>query len=155
MAGKRAQLELGGYECFDETNWTPSVVCRLCRDGSDEIQSFFRNEFHQFFNDRMTPNISETESSKWTHAITSEGHRALVPRNAREHDLVCVLFGFPRPFILRPAAPGYFSVIGECYVHRIMDVESGYSKRNLRKEVRQIVLNAYGHGTDDIAGVHR
>ncbi|PMD28931.1 hypothetical protein L207DRAFT_380461, partial [Hyaloscypha variabilis F] len=53
---------------------------------------------------------------------TVQGYMGLAPSTAREGDLVCVLLGGDVPFILRPSKSNY-SLIGESYVHGIMDGE--------------------------------
>lgn len=39
-------------------------------------------------------------------------------------DLLCVLLGCDSPMLLRPTASGDFLVVGECYVHGLMDGEA-------------------------------
>ncbi|PMD47176.1 HET-domain-containing protein [Hyaloscypha variabilis F] len=54
---------------------------------------------------------------------TSNGYLALVPRLTVPGHLVCVLRGGNVPFILKSREDGYFELVGEAYVHGIMDGE--------------------------------
>uniref|UniRef100_A0A0B7JVP0 Heterokaryon incompatibility domain-containing protein n=1 Tax=Bionectria ochroleuca TaxID=29856 RepID=A0A0B7JVP0_BIOOC len=49
-----------------------------------------------------------------------------VPRTTKPGDLVCVLYGGQTPFILRKSErrPGMFRLVGDCYVHSLMDGEA-------------------------------
>lgn len=48
----------------------------------------------------------------------------MCPDTAQVGDLVCVLFGAQIPFVLRKREPEGYIVVGECYVHGIMDGEA-------------------------------
>jgi hypothetical protein len=54
---------------------------------------------------------------------TQQGYIGLGPHIARHGDIVCVLLGAHVPFILRPVGDQY-QLLGECYVHGIMDGEA-------------------------------
>lgn len=60
--------------------------------------------------------------------VTEKGYLGLVPRQARQGDRVCVLVGCHVPFVVREEADGgpeerRFRLVGECYVHGVMDGE--------------------------------
>jgi hypothetical protein len=46
---------------------------------------------------------------------------ALVPKQTRKGDSICVLFGCDVPVVLRKHDDGLWEFIGETYVHGIMD----------------------------------
>jgi len=52
----------------------------------------------------------------------------LAPMAAKTYDVVCILYGCSVPVLLRPMPSPmdvqYWSVVGECYVHGIMDGEA-------------------------------
>jgi hypothetical protein len=54
---------------------------------------------------------------------TSGGYIGLVPGSGREGDVVCVVRGARVPFLLRTCG-AFYTFIGECYVHSIMDGEA-------------------------------
>ena len=56
-------------------------------------------------------------------ATTEKGYYVLGPSPLEEGDIVCVLFGCKVPFCLRPMG-GRYLLVGECYVHGIMDGEA-------------------------------
>lgn len=60
--------------------------------------------------------------------VTEKGYLGLFPGYVRAGDVVCVLRDFHMPFVLRPVEEdgvgGKFAVLGECYVHGIMNGEA-------------------------------
>ena len=54
---------------------------------------------------------------------TTDGRIGLVPRSAAAGDVICVLYGGRVPYVLRPCKDGY-TLIGECYIHGLMDGEA-------------------------------
>lgn len=57
---------------------------------------------------------------------TKRGFIGTVPRLAKKGDVVCVLYGGQTPFILRPSEsrPGLYRLIGDTYVHGLMQGEA-------------------------------
>ncbi|KAF1818395.1 HET-domain-containing protein [Dissoconium aciculare CBS 342.82] len=49
------------------------------------------------------------------------GHLGLVPQHTMVGDLVAVLPGCSVPFVFRKEGPDRYSLVGECYVHDVMD----------------------------------
>jgi hypothetical protein len=56
--------------------------------------------------------------------ITKDGYSGLGPRGTRNGDCVAVLMGCPVPFVLQKDESDTFRVIGETYVHGIMNGEA-------------------------------
>ncbi|KAE9365154.1 HET-domain-containing protein [Stipitochalara longipes BDJ] len=56
--------------------------------------------------------------------VTAGGYLGRVPRGSEIGDKTCILFGGCVPFVLRDTRDGYFTFIGECYIHGIMDGEA-------------------------------
>ncbi|KAF8849459.1 HET-domain-containing protein, partial [Acephala macrosclerotiorum] len=56
-------------------------------------------------------------------ALTVEGYMATVPPHAAVGDHVCVLLGGRLPFIVRSAPDGKFTLLGDAYVHGLMNGE--------------------------------
>lgn len=56
--------------------------------------------------------------------ISDNGYMGIVAPNTERGDLICILFGGEVPFILRAVEGGRYRLIGECYVHGIMDGEA-------------------------------
>ncbi|KAH7127868.1 heterokaryon incompatibility protein-domain-containing protein [Dactylonectria estremocensis] len=59
-----------------------------------------------------------------TFCVTENGRFARVPMNSQPGDCICVLAGGEVPFVIRPTGRGTYTLIGECYVHGIMDGEA-------------------------------
>ena len=55
--------------------------------------------------------------------VTEKGYFEVGPAYMKENDLVCVLYGGGVPFLLRPKN-NFYHLVGECYVHGIMDGEA-------------------------------
>ncbi|KAI1197260.1 HET-domain-containing protein [Nemania serpens] len=57
---------------------------------------------------------------------TRDGHVGLAPASVAERDEICLLFGCPKPIVLRPVAAGpgctklRYEVVGECYLDHMM-----------------------------------
>jgi hypothetical protein len=95
------------------------------RLGTSEIES------QSSLEERLNRRIDLTEASmkraaiKRAFFVTEQGYMGLGPSSMEEGDLVYVLSGGQVPFILRPTilVEG-FSLVGESYVHGIMDGEA-------------------------------
>ncbi len=68
--------------------------------------------------------------------VTQAGRMGLIPKHAKEGDVVAILIGCRVPIILRSVA-GYYSVIGDAYVQGMMDGEA----KDEIKELRNIELH--------------
>ena len=55
---------------------------------------------------------------------TSKGYIGLGPIASQKGDIIALLAGAQVPFVLRPDGSGAFSLVGEAYVHGIMDGEA-------------------------------
>ena len=69
---------------------------------------------------------------------TEAGFIGLAPKAARKGDQVHILLGCQSPMLLRPEDTSTFSVIGECYIHGLMDGEAflGPLPRNWKRVLR-------------------
>ena len=56
--------------------------------------------------------------------VTAGGYLGYVSSRSQIGDKICILFGSAVPFILREDKDGFFMLVGECYVHGIMDGEA-------------------------------
>lgn len=55
---------------------------------------------------------------------TAKGYMGIAPAATQADDIVCIFFGGQVPHILRDAGEGHYKLIGECYIHGIMDGEA-------------------------------
>jgi hypothetical protein len=55
---------------------------------------------------------------------TELGYFGWAPFNAKPYDKVCIFQGYPIPFILRPVDSGGFKVLGDAYLHGLMEGEA-------------------------------
>ncbi|MCJ1458322.1 hypothetical protein MMC28_008693 [Mycoblastus sanguinarius] len=56
--------------------------------------------------------------------VTRDGYMGLVPARASKGDDVCVFLGGTVPFLTRKTDGGNGSLVGECYIHGLMDGEA-------------------------------
>ena len=56
--------------------------------------------------------------------VTEKGYFGLALSTTKQGDLVCVIRGCNVPFVLRETQKGTFELIGEVYVHGIMNGEA-------------------------------
>jgi hypothetical protein len=54
---------------------------------------------------------------------TKTGYLGLAPKAVRPGDIIAILLGCKCPVVLRPFCNGMFRVVGECYIHGLMDGE--------------------------------
>lgn len=73
------------------------------------------------FNDLVHVSCSGTRIMR-----TRSGFIGTVPRTTKKGDVVCVLYGGQTPFVLRPSEsrPGMYRLIGDTYVHGLMEGEA-------------------------------
>ncbi|KAI0380331.1 heterokaryon incompatibility protein-domain-containing protein [Hypomontagnella monticulosa] len=71
--------------------------------------------------------------------FTEKGYLGLGP-DCQAGDLVCLIFGSEVPFILRPAN-GYYQLVGDAYVHGIMEGEGMPSNGNRSAQETQFELH--------------
>ena len=79
--------------------------------------------------------------------ITENDLLGLAPEMSKKHDLICILYGCSVPVVLREMVDPvtdeeYFTFIGECYVHGIMDGEAFVLARS-RSENGQITKKVF------------
>lgn len=91
---------------------------------------------------KLTANVVEAVSAARNGRqffMSEKGYMGLAPITTRAGDAVCILFGGQVPFILRERDDFGHSMIGECYVHGIMDGEAIGNARNKRNTVEFIL----------------
>ncbi|KAF2997712.1 hypothetical protein E8E13_006795 [Curvularia kusanoi] len=119
----------GGYQ--DMTRERPEAISKPNVNDFEpfeEWESWFRGTrtAYQFNNDRSRSVADSIASvSKGRAFCRTEQHGLLgwVPKNSVVGDVVAVLTGGSMPIVLRPH-DGYYTVVGDAYVHGIMDGES-------------------------------
>jgi hypothetical protein len=87
---------------------------------------------------KLSANLVEAVSAAWNGRqffMSEKGYMGLAPITTRAGDAVCILFGGQVPFILRERDDFGHSMIGECYVHGIMDGEAIGNTRNKKNTV--------------------
>lgn len=63
---------------------------------------------------------------------TKRGYLGLGPRGIRPGDIVCILSTAAAPYVLRKVYSDYYTLVGESYVHGVMDGEYKPAKSELR-----------------------
>ena len=68
---------------------------------------------------------------------TRDGRIGCVPRSVIVGDTVCVLYGGRVPYVLRPVGDGKYILIGDCFIHGLMDGEAMAMKQIPRRTFAQ------------------
>ncbi|KAK8012010.1 hypothetical protein PG989_000270 [Apiospora arundinis] len=112
--------EIGGFHFKDRAGWilprrlSSSAKCIPPRNVHEEYQLL------QALESRAGLCVSGRRF-----CVTSNGYFGLMPATVSDGDLVCVLLGGEVPYVLRPTtgsqAEQYYELVGECYIHGIMD----------------------------------
>jgi hypothetical protein len=71
---------------------------------------------------------------------TRTGYLGLAPKAVQQGDVVAILLGCECPIVLRPYSDNVFHVIGECYVHGLMDGEIISQKNGENPLEREFIL---------------
>jgi hypothetical protein len=126
--------------CCDQTTQIPvqrapieyAIAYRVCRkqyeatkvDGHIDMDVFSRSivpedllHYTSFYNTVLRHCMGRNL------CVTTEGYLGNVPNGSLKGDKICILFGSAVPFVLRECERGFFKLIGECYIHGIMDGE--------------------------------
>jgi hypothetical protein len=94
-----------------------------------ELSGQDTNQYSDFRKESTSTGWSRYETfafnRSWNRSLffTRKGYMGLGPNCLRVGDIVCVLFGATVPFILRPKY-NYYQLVGEAYVHGIMEGEA-------------------------------
>jgi hypothetical protein len=71
----------------------------------------------------LTDGLSYMDHSRLL-ASTTKGLLGWVPKHAKVGDHICLLQGFPAPFIVRELDDGYYAIVGDAYIQGIMEGEN-------------------------------
>lgn len=69
-------------------------------------------------------------------ASVTDGHLGWVPHQAEVGDRVCLLQGFPAPFIVRELGDGYYAIVRDAYIQGIMEGEAWPEDENRVKVIK-------------------
>ncbi len=106
-------------------------LSKLCPNGvvnraSIQQLSFILNEYYEGYYGFEGYSIFDSLYQKVAQGrrffTTLSGYMGIGPPHMRSGDLVCVFLGGRRPWVIRQDGPEY-SLVGECYVHGIMNGE--------------------------------
>ena len=132
-------LRYGTEEYILEVHWR-TLVCDMKRDPSpqsiisrpapsnfgDAYLSWLALEKASTARMKAYPFVSAVDiMSDWKRfGVTRDGYTALLPGRAKYEDIICVFLGATVPFVIRRKASGNYLLVGECYVHGLMDGEA-------------------------------
>lgn len=115
LESRRSNGDLGTNQLI-HSKYTPSIVTDFLKRVRDVVsnRSFFRSQ--------------------------DEKRLGLAPRDARVADIICILCGCSVPVILRPVENERYILIGECYLHGMMEGEATKSVAKLIEKRRMFTL---------------
>ncbi|KAH8672888.1 heterokaryon incompatibility protein-domain-containing protein [Tricladium varicosporioides] len=73
--------------------------------------------------------------------VTGKGRFGLAAKGAEQGDIICILFGCTVPVLLRTVGDGSFWLVGEIYVHGIMEGEAMLDLKNGEYTQRDFVIS--------------
>jgi hypothetical protein len=74
---------------------------------------------------------------------TTKGYMGWIPDEARQDDLIGLLFGGHAPFVLRPIQDGTYRMLGACYVHGIMRGEAMGSEEWIEENAQEFTVRLH------------
>jgi hypothetical protein len=73
--------------------------------------------------------------------VTEKGYMGLTPARAKVGDLLCILLGGVAPFVIRPVENGKFELIGNAYIHGVMNGEAiAVLGKDVEEKIQDICL---------------
>jgi hypothetical protein len=100
----------------------------------------------------VTEYLRRVQSVVWMRVLIrttigdSQNSLGLAPQNVREGDLICIVYGCSVPVVLRKFSVDqengkcYYVLIGECYIHGMMDGEAFRILQELKIEKEEFEL---------------
>ncbi|KAI4173796.1 MAG: hypothetical protein LQ346_008354 [Caloplaca aetnensis] len=76
---------------------------------------------------------------------TKQGYIGLLPKAGKIGDQVCVILGCQRPLLLRKMESGNMAVIGDCYIHGLMNGEALLGTLPLKWRCSYILTAGWGY----------
>jgi hypothetical protein len=112
--------------------WTLETLCRVVTTTASTTYTDFKTISNR---ETLLTRLWDTATTLERRLlVTEQGHVGMAPLRARKGDVVCLLFGYSVPIVLRKVGDdddGFFKFIGECYLdgfmasQSLMDIESG------------------------------
>jgi hypothetical protein len=124
------------FQDFQEHN-------RYFRIGGRKFEDFFPQNDGQGINNSATLACIRLVMLSLDHRAlirTKTGYLGLAPIAVRPGDVIAILLGCKCPVVLRPSYDKMFRVVGECYIHDLMDGEILSQKRDGRVSERKFIL---------------
>lgn len=78
-------------------------------------------------------NALSTWSQGRVFSATTNDLLGWVPKGAAKDDVICIFFGADVPYVLRPDGPDHYRLIGESYIHGVMEGEAITKKSFLKQ----------------------
>jgi hypothetical protein len=116
---------------------------RNFRIGGRELRSFFPQDGDKSVETKVNRACMRLAALSLEHRalITTEtGYLGLAPKAVRSGNIVAILFGCKCPVILRPCHDNMYQVVGECYIHELMDGEILIQERDGYVSRQEFVL---------------
>ncbi len=112
-------------------------ACKTARNQSVKGGHISTSALVHYGNSTIVANFARrVQEAVWMRRLikTQRGMLGLGPEKTKKRDLICILYGCTVPVLFRKDNPDepdeYFHVVGECYVHGLMDGEAFAMKQN-------------------------
>ena len=84
----------------------------------------YAQELETFANESVFVDASFLAAYQRKFCSTNHGCIGLVPRTTQNGDLIAIFLGADVPFVLRSTSVETYELVGECYIHGIMNGEA-------------------------------
>ena len=114
---------------FGDRFHPPTVAHPKFKESREFMLGLFSDKFREFTTTKGSDHIKNLDivllfCSKRSFIITNKGYIGIAPKATKPGDRVCVLLGCQMPLLLRKTSGLQFQVVGECYIHGLMDGEA-------------------------------
>jgi len=121
-------------------SWYGEMVDIITTDTiPSDVEDFFDKNPGHFRLDDLFQAI-ELAVARRKFFLSKSGFMGLSPIATCKGDVICIILGGVTPFVLRPASHGRYQLVGECYVHGIMDGESMVDLEKGKYKLQDIML---------------
>jgi hypothetical protein len=116
---------------------------RNFRIGGKALRSFFPQDGENTVETKANRRCIRLAALSLQHralVTTETGYLGLAPEAVRAGDVVAILFGCKCPVVLRPCCDNMYQIVGECYIHELMDGEILIQERDGHVQRQEFVL---------------
>jgi hypothetical protein len=122
-------VEINGGKCdlkragADAGNWCHILIAYARSSKDTSTQKEIKDKVDEGTMLRIFPDTIGCMAANRKYFVSKKGYLGLGPLGSKAGDLVVILIVMDMPLVLRPADEGQYRIIGETYLHGVMDGE--------------------------------